>query len=939
MYKYNPRKKSHEQLKKSLVGSDRIDILKSIKKELSLKKGDKPKQHWMIVGPRGMGKSHLLTLLYYTIKSNKKLNSQWIPILFPEELRMANNLPKFLERALKEIALEIKEEYEDVAKELDLRIEGIRKVVISERAEYLFSILSWIHQVTGKYCLFITENLQHLLGKKINEIEQKKLRAYLQSNDAVLFVGSATTVFESLHDHSYPFYHFFHIKRLEDLNFQELKKLIVSIISDSSKTEIAKKVSDNEARLRALYSFAGGNPRMAYFLADILKTDIPDEMLSLMDNILDELTLYFDTILQDIPDHQEEILNTLATYEPAQSPKEIADHLEVPQNTIRNYLKQMKESGYVRIAFSKGKSNYYCLNEYLYRIWYQMRDSSHREETRWLMELLVMLYSPVHLEQERNRISSSSFKSTDSDYYKNLIIGTTDFMSNHPNHCKIIEWCVASTIQDQINQTISQEDKGLFQEIENYIEGNKYYNAIKLCHEVLAIKPESVHAYQILGFCLFRVGQYEESIEIFKKVLQINPVSDLAYCGCGSCLYFLGRYDEAIENLIKAIQFNVKSAHAYFLWGRCLSKLNQNEEALEKIEMAAMLEPNSGEINACLGVILQLLGRPDEAINKYKIALEINPNSEPALGLMGISLRQSHQYEQAIDKFKKILKINPKSTRAFGQWTHTLVAMEHYDEAISIYDAHLQDADDASLILAYAKALAQVDERERAVLAYLQYIKTISHNDLLVIDFQQFFKQYLLPMQSALNAGDIIKRFYSVDENSNISKTKLVSFLILLDKYDIVDEYMLEIINSNKERNNQEKQEFGVFYSTIEFNLWLKLCANEIHEASRLSGLYIAYIRSLQSTEEKETEASSFCLGLFKLQVNLNIQPENIKNILNQIEKAKDVPFNKVFMKVWTCLSEPDSVEAQRDLNDKAIAEIVKEIKSVDKQNITSLEL
>ena len=139
---------------------------------------------------------------------------------------------------------------------------------------------------------------------------------------------------------------------------------------------------------------------MAVFLTDIIRTEAPDEMLEFMDGILDQLTPYFESILNDTPDYLEEIINTLAAFEPAQSPREIAGHLEVPQATIRNYLKQLKETGYVRIAFSKGKSNYYCLNEYLYRIWYQMRDSGHREETRWLMELLLILYSPEEIFKE-----------------------------------------------------------------------------------------------------------------------------------------------------------------------------------------------------------------------------------------------------------------------------------------------------------------------------------------------------------------------------------------------------------------------------------------------------------------------------------------------------------------------------------------------------------
>src|SRR3972149_3164827 len=421
MYAYNPRKKSFQQLERSLVGKDRWDILNSILKELLLKKGDCPKQHWMLVGPRGIGKSHLLSLLYYKITNDEKLRKLWIPVLFPEELRMAGNLSKFLERAAREICQDLEKTNDPLAAELKSRIDGIKNVPVDERTDYLFSVLTWLHTSTGRFILLITENLQQLLGKRISLIEQKKLRAYLQTEEAVLLIGSATTVFDALHDHSHPFYHFFHISRLEDLSFDDLKSLIINLLTDDNQHELAKKVTANEARIRALYSFTGGNPRIAVFLADMLKAEMPDEMMAVMDKILDEMTPYFEAILNEMPRYQEEILNTLAAYEPAQSPKDIAAHLEAPQPTVRNYLKHLKENGYVRVAFSKGKYSYYCLKEYLYRIWYQMRDSSHREETRWLMELLLMLYSPTAIAEEKRRLEQCASTTNTNAFYNTMI--------------------------------------------------------------------------------------------------------------------------------------------------------------------------------------------------------------------------------------------------------------------------------------------------------------------------------------------------------------------------------------------------------------------------------------------------------------------------------------------------------------------------------------
>ena len=107
----------------------------------------------------------------------------------------------------------------------------------------------------------------------------------------------------------------------------------------------------------------------------------------------------------------------------------------------------------------------------------------------------------------------------------------------------------------------------------------------------------------------------------------------------------------------------------------------------------------------------------------------------------------------------------------------------------------------------------------------------------------------------------------------------------------------------------------------------MKLCEGNLHDVLRLTDLYVEYIKTLEEKEKKENEVSNFSLNLFKIQISLNIDSENVRHVLLQFKEHEDVPFSDIFFKVWTCLSEPDSVEAQRFLNEKAIAEVIKELK------------
>jgi hypothetical protein len=127
-------------------------------------------------------------------------------------------------------------------------------------------------------------------------------------------------------------------------------------------------------------------------------------------------------------------------------------------------------------------------------------------------------------------------------------------------------------------------------------------------------------------------------------------------------------------------------------------------------------------------------------------------------------------------------------------------------------------------------------------------------------------------------------------------------------------------------KNDEENMDFNLLIFTIKLSVWLKLNEGNLYDALRLTDLYIEFIKSLGKIEKKENEVSNFSLSLFKIQINFNIDSEKIRRILEQLKEHPDVPFSDIFFKVWTCLNEPDSLEAQRNLNEKAIAEVVKEL-------------
>ncbi len=361
----------------------------------------------------------------------------------------------------------------------------------------------------------------------------------------------------------------------------------------------------------------------------------------------------------------------------------------------------------------------------------------------------------------------------------------------------------------------------------------------------------------------------------------------------GDCYRELGRYDEAEKNYKKATGINEKYEDAYLAWGYSLREQKHYEEA----------------------------------IDKFKKAIELNPKSENIYWLLGDCLNKLARYEEAVELFKKHLSDNQDSD-VIHSYGDCLMGMKRYDEALGKFERLMHDEPEYyQVYLSYGQLLKKKRKKEHAIYAYLKYINIGSGTLTRDFDFQKPYKEHMLPLIKTLTPGKYIKQFYTPEQNGKISSPQLSILLILSGKYDIVSEHIQEIVKTFLKKENEKKNDFDLFIFTIKLSIWLKLCEGNIHNATRLTDLYLEYIKSLKTTKQKEDEVSRLSLGLLRIQINFTIDANNILKILNRLDDEDGVPFNNVFLKVWTCISKPDSVDAQKYLNEKAIAEVVKELK------------
>ena len=68
-------------MKKTATGRDKLlsTLLAGIEQKTRQSK------HQLLIGPWGIGKSHIIALLHYKIKSSSRLMAKWLPVFFPDE--------------------------------------------------------------------------------------------------------------------------------------------------------------------------------------------------------------------------------------------------------------------------------------------------------------------------------------------------------------------------------------------------------------------------------------------------------------------------------------------------------------------------------------------------------------------------------------------------------------------------------------------------------------------------------------------------------------------------------------------------------------------------------------------------------------------------------------------------------------------------------------
>ncbi len=348
------------------------------------------KHHMLFIGPRGCGKTHLVSMIHDRVSKNLEL---------ADKMRIAWLGEDTVFTGLIDLAVEIADE---LAKEypsefaFDYRANA-RSLSSNDAAEQILGEI--VARLGDKSILLVMENLDRAM-RGLGDLGQKKWRAFLQEQGRVATVATSQQLFEDVSSRSAAFYGFFEIIHLEPLSVEDARELLEKIARENDKQDLVEflKTPEGRYRVRALHHLAGGNHRMYVMLSEFLTKESLDQLVACFEELADELTPYFQERLGSLSPQQARIVQSLCSADGAMTVKEVAENTFISERNVSRQLGELKQKRYV-ISEKRGKESFYDMAEPLMRLCLDVKKQRDKP-LRLVAAFLRAWYSKDSLQRE-----------------------------------------------------------------------------------------------------------------------------------------------------------------------------------------------------------------------------------------------------------------------------------------------------------------------------------------------------------------------------------------------------------------------------------------------------------------------------------------------------------------------------------------------------------
>lgn len=388
---YNPALLRRDELKRCFVV--RQDLLQSVVDNL---KHDKP-LHRLLLGVKGMGKTTLLRRIAVAVEEDYVLYNTWLPLVLPEDQYNVANLAGLWCNCLDTLC-DVLEQYggKDAAGKLAKNIASLPK------GDSLAALQLLLDEAEShnKRLLLLVDNFDLILYR-LKE-ERRQLLEILRCTSRISLIGTAAPELVAEESNPDMFAGIFHVDKLADLNLQEIFETLRNLAVINNSPSTLALIDHDPARIQTLHTLAGGNPRVAILLYNVLTQNIENgNVLTDLDGLLDQVTPLYKTRLESFPAQAQQLVDALASHWDPITAHQLAEVLDWQVNQVSAQLSRLEQHGIVeKRPPPTGKRIAFQLVDRFFNIWYLMRSSRRsRRKLLWLTRFLRIFYHSNELQQ------------------------------------------------------------------------------------------------------------------------------------------------------------------------------------------------------------------------------------------------------------------------------------------------------------------------------------------------------------------------------------------------------------------------------------------------------------------------------------------------------------------------------------------------------------
>ena len=680
-YPYSPRKADFEQLSYAFVARKPLldELIDTIKEQADAE----ALQHWMILGMRGMGKSHLIALLYQTVRNNAELSQHWVPLLMHEEEQSVFSLHTLFIRFLIKLGDELKGAYKKQSDSIFDFLEKLRNEG-KKQEDILESVVAFLKDFvkqTDKKLLVLMENSDDIFSRYIsNKNDLKKLRNILQHDNFMLLIATSPTFFEGIQKPSAPLYQFFRIRNLELLTFEQSVELLNRWKESDAQLPENKsrnlQFDKNDYKLRALYHLTGGNPRVLLFLYMAIKgQDGIQSAVETFSKLLEEdLSNYYLSRLRDLSNQVQPIVLALAESDKNMTQKEIAQKTFLPMKSIGTAMLRLEKDNLVRpVTEKKGKNTLYTVTDHLFRLWHQWRIGAYNQE---IIKAVVMCVAVWYKREELERWSKKDdligkhckealfYRTT--DHFKSL------WESLHQESETMIIKYLEKRDYKGFNKTLAmlqetgiESGKLLSKVIKNLENKGDVTNALKAVERQLKSNKEDKKAWFDKARLCLKQKNFTGAEEACVKAVELDPENSNTWGLLGSIRGEQKNFTGAEEALVKAVELDPENSNTWGLLGSIRGEKKNFTGAEEACVKAVELDPENSNTWGLLGSIRGDQKNFTGAEEAFVKAVELDPENSDAWRLLGMARIDQKNFTGAEEALVKAVELDPENSNAW----------------------------------------------------------------------------------------------------------------------------------------------------------------------------------------------------------------------------------------------------------------------------------